>query len=533
MAVIAFWIIFVVCMATAFLLMRSVKKADDYYVMGHRATTIGLAGLLTASYLSAVTFIGIAGIEYLNGPPIFLIAYGSWIGMVVGFLYVGRRLRAYNALTMPDYIQGRFGSKVRVVATVVLIVGLLGYGVVQMMGAGVLLAAMTGYNYQMAIIIFAVMSIAFCAAAGMYSVLVVNTILMVTILIAMFVASPIFLSLGGGLHGVSAGLFAIDPNFWSAGGRVLHKPMGWTIGQLLLWIFFFMSAPWISAMALPAKNDFVVMRGVLIAVFITTVGVVIVFLGVSAVYNVNPNIKPPDQVFIWASKNLVNPVLGGFALAGVLAAILSTAATLFLGAGFGLSRDLYERYLMDKGRSITDKQKLTYARLAQVVVVAVVTIFALTKPLAVYWVGAWAGALFATAWMPMLIAGFEWKRATRQGVLASIIIGTGSYIFLYQMVSVAKMFALPFNLDPVIFGIIISCASLWIVSLMTQPVESDMKVQVEMKTLSLAKKTIESLTPAKLKKEIFNTKILAWGTMILAVVILGWFIIAIVPKVSS
>lgn len=532
MAEIAFWIIFALCMGTAFVLTRYIKKAEDYYVMGHRGTTIGLAGLLTASYLSAVTFIGIAGIQYLNGPPIFLVCYGSWLGMVIGFLYVGRRLRAYNAMTMPDFIQGRFGSKVRLLATVVLIVGLLGYGIVQMMGAGVLLAAVTGFNYQMAIIIFAVMTIGFCAMAGMYSVLVVNTILLVTILIAMFVASPIFLAQGGGLHGVSAGLFAIDPNFWSAGGKVFHKPMGWTLGQLILWLLFFPAAPWISGMALPAKNDFVVMRAVMLAIFITAVGIVIVFLAVSAVYLINPNIKPADQVFIWASKNLINPVLGGFALSGVLAAILSTAATLFLGAGFGLSRDLYERYLEGKGKSLTEKQKLTYARIGQLTVGVIAAVFALTKPLAVYWIGAWAGALFATAWMPMLVAGFEWKRATRQGVVASIVIGAGSYIFLYQMVNVVKAFKLPFSLDPVIFAIIISCAALWIVSLMTKPVESDMKVQEEMKALVLAKRTMESLTPAELKKEISSTKSLAWGVMVVAVVILGWFMIEIIPKVS-
>jgi len=368
--------------------------------------------------------------------------------------------------------------------------------------------------------------------AGMYSVLVVNTILLATILIGMFVASPIFLHQAGGLHGVSAGLFAIDPDFWSAGGRAFHKPMGWTVGQLILWAFFFPAAPWISAMALPAKNDFVVMRAVMLAIFVATVGIVIVFLAVSAVYLINPNIKPADQVFIWASKNLVHPLLGGFALSGVLAAVLSTAATLFLGAGFGLSRDLYERYKMEKGETLTEKQKVFYARIAQVAVGVTATGFALVQPLAVYWIGAWAGAMFATAWMPMLIAGFEWKRATRQGVVASIVLGAGTYITLYQMVNVGKMFTLPLNLDPVIYAIVVSCLALWLVSLMTQPVESDVKVQEEMKSLVLAKRTMESLTPEALRKEIANTKSIAWGVMILSVVILGWFMIEIIPKVS-
>ncbi len=91
----------------SFYVTRYIKTSKDYYVMGNRATTLWVAGALTASYTSAVTFVGIAGIEYLNGPPIFLLAYGSWLGMVIAMLYVGRKLRAYGSMTMPDFIQQR------------------------------------------------------------------------------------------------------------------------------------------------------------------------------------------------------------------------------------------------------------------------------------------------------------------------------------------------------------------------------------------------------------------------------------------
>jgi sodium/pantothenate symporter len=533
MAVATFWIILILVIVTAFMVNRYVKSSSDYYVMGKKGETIGITGVLTASYLSAVTFVGIAGIEYLNGPPIFLICYGSWIGMVCGFIYVGRRLRAYGAITMPDYLQERFGTSVRIIATVILIVGLLGYGVVQLMGAGVLLSSVTGISYNIVIIVFAIALITFCAVAGMYSVVIVNTLLLVTILVACFVLAPIMLKIGGGFDGLTNGLMNIDPNFWSAGGRKLHMPTGWTVGQFVLWALFFPAAPWIAGMALPCKNDFVLMRAICWSTLITTVGVVTLFLGCSAMYLVNPNISPADQVFIWACKNSVHPILGGLGIAGVMAAILSSGATIFMGAGFGLSRDLYERYIMSKGGKLEDKQKIVLARIAQVVVGVIVVIFALSKPLAIYWISAWAGALFATAWLPTLIAGFEYKKATRAGVIAGMLCGAGSYILLYQCVKKWKLFTLPFNLDPVIFGIIISFVAILVVSSLGKAKEEDMAVFTRVKGIGLAEGTIQSMSRGEIVKEYLSTRVTAWVCIIIAVVVLGLMAIRIVPAVSG
>jgi len=533
MAVATFWIILILVIVVAFMVNKYVKSASDYYVMGKKGGTIGITGVLTASYLSAVTFVGIAGIEYLNGPPIFLICYGSWIGMVFGFLYVGRRLRAYGAITMPDFLQERFGTNVRVTATIILIVGLLGYGVVQLMGAGVLLSTVTGISYNVVIVVFAVALVTFCAVAGMYSVVVVNTLLLATILVACFIIAPIMIKAGGGFEGLTTGLMNIDPDFWSAGGRKYHMPAGWTVGQFVLWALFFPAAPWIAGMALPCKNDFVVMRSISLATLFTTVGVVILFLGVSAMFLVNPNINPADQVFIWACKNQVHPILGGLGIAGVMAAILSSGATIFMGAGFGLSRDLYERYIMNKGGSLTESQKIIYARMAQIGVGVIVITFALSKPLAIYWISAWAGALFATAWLPTLIAGFEFKRASRVGVIAGMLCGAGSYIILYQCVKKWKLFTLPLGLDPVIYAIIISFAAIWVGSLLVKPKQEDMATYSRVKGIGLAENTLQSLSPGEMIKEYKMTKTLAWTSIIIAVVVLGLFAIRIVPAVSA
>jgi len=525
-----FWATLVLYVLVSIFLARYIRNVKDYYVMGERANTLWITGSLTASYLSGVTFVGIAGIVYLNGPPIFLLVYGSWIGMVIAILYVGRRLRAYGSMTMPDYIQRRYGTSISVVATIILITGLMGYGLVQLMSAGVLLSAVTGTSYETMIIAFSIALIFFCATAGMWSVVVTDTLMMITILVACFVVAPIVVGKGGGFEGLTTGLMQKNPLFWSAGGATLKMPLGWSIGQLVLWSVFFPAAPWICMRAFPCKNDFVLMRAISWSTLLATTTVTILYLGVGATYLLNPAIKPPDQVFIWACLNQVTPFLGGMGIAGIMAAILSTAATIFIAAGFGLSRDLYERLW---AKDVPDKKKIFHARIAQVIVGVIVFLIALNKPLSIYWVGAWSGALFATAWMPMLVAGFEWKRVTRQGALASMILGMGSYILLYQMTKVWKVFKLPLNIDPIIFGIIISCLIIWIVSLLTKPREQDLKMFDELSAIRLSGQTVKIFSaPGALKKEIAITRKTAWAVIVASIVIFGYLILMIVPKVS-
>jgi sodium/pantothenate symporter len=526
---IVFWGTLIFYVIISFFLTRYVKNAKDYYVMGEKANTLWITGSLTASYLSAVTFVGIAGLQYLNGPPLFLLIYGSWIGMVVAMLYVGRKLRSYGSMTMPDYIRRRFGGTVSTVATIILIIGLLGYGLVQLMGAGVLLSAVTGSSYTTMIVVFAIALIFFCATAGMYSVVVTDTLMMITILIGCLVIAPAVMINTGGFDGITKGLMNINPLFWSSGGATLKMPVGWSIGQWVLWAVFFPAAPWICMRAFPCKNDFVLMRSIAWSTLIATITVTFLFLGVCAAYLLNPNIKPADQVFVWICQTQVGAVLGGFGIAGIMAAILSPAATIFIAAGFGLSRDLYEKLTV---KSLTDEQRVLYARIAQVIIGVAVLVLALMKPLAIYWIGAWSGALFVTGWMPMMVAGFEWRRVTRQGAFASMIVGIASYVLLYQMVKGWKMIKLPWGLDPVIFGLAISCIVLWVVSLLTKPKEEDLAMHDELKGISFSRQTIKSVPPESLQKEISITRWTAWATIIISIVVFGWLIIAIVPAVS-
>src|SRR5699024_10879674 len=114
---------------------RFVKDSDDFYTMGGKGSTLLIVGTLSATYLSATTLLGIAGQSYAEGPLVIaaLGSFGAWIGTLLAVVYVGRRMKAYGTVTMPDYFENRFNSKwVSAIAIIIMIVGLIGYGVVQL-----------------------------------------------------------------------------------------------------------------------------------------------------------------------------------------------------------------------------------------------------------------------------------------------------------------------------------------------------------------------------------------------------------------
>ncbi|WP_226482673.1 sodium:solute symporter family protein [Natrinema amylolyticum] len=526
MVEVVFFAVLALYVLVGFILFQVIDIPEDFYVMDRQAGGILIAGTLFASFMSASTMMGIAGIVYTEGAVMWLAIYGSWPGLVVGMLYVGRRLRMLEDVTVPDFIGDRYQSEsVRVTATLIMMVGLVGYGVIQLIGAGYLLSGVLNVvGYQQIVLLFGAALLVFTVAGGMYSVVVTDTLMAVAMVITGLVLAPIAIGQAGGLEALTTTLPAENPGVLTVGGANMDMPLGWLVGQWMLWFAFFMVAPWIISRAFPANNDFDLMTGTNIATLLSTVVVTVLFLGVSATYLLNSSIEPVDLVVIWMSRELVGPITGGLAIAGIMAGILSTTSTIFIYAGFGLSRDLFERA---GGRVLSESQRLLAARIAQIAVVAVVTLIALFEPLGIYWLGAWAGALFAVAWAPMIIAGLEWEGANKYGALASMIGGFGSYVLLYQLSQVWGTITIPFMLDPVIPALAISSALMIGVSLVTETTSEEVEFFRDVSDRAVSEATVEQLSQSELRKKYNRAKYFAIGILVVGVVIYAYLFLTV------
>ena len=526
MAITVFFLALAVYVVVGVLVARRVKNTDDFYIMGERGSTVLIVGTLAATYLSAVTLLGIAGISYAEGPLVIAAtgSFGAWLGILLAVVYVGRKLKALECRTMPDFFRNRFDNKlVTTVATLIMIVALLGYGVIHLIGAGLVLSEITGIAFPAMIIVFVLALMVFAALGGMYGVVVTDTVMFFTMLAVAMVIAPWLVAQAG--FGEMRALSESLPGYWTVAGAQA-RPLSFTFSQFLVWVIFMACTPALVSRVFPARDDFVVLKAAVAGVFLAPFLQIPVFLAASAMQVMRPGIQQTDRVMIVAFFEHLPPLLGGVGLAALMASIMSTASTLFVLAGFGLSRDLYENL---RRETVSERHRMIVSRSAQIVVGVTVAIIAIAQPAAIYSISVYAAAIFGVGWLPTVVAGLEWKRMNAKAACASMGFGVASFVGITELAN-RQVIVLPLFLDPFMVSFAVSVSSLVAVALLTRPNARESAYFREIKSASASSTTIRTVLSrpnglAELKREVRRVYATVAGFVVLALAVWGYLFI--------
>jgi sodium/proline symporter len=184
-----------------------------------------------------------------------------------------------------------------------------------------------------------------------------------------------------------------------------------------------------------------------------------IVVGLAGAALISPPLAGPDteKVFIQLSTTHLHPVLAGLCLAGILAAIMSTAAAQLLVASSAFAQDFYKGlFRRDPGRA----ELLWVGRGAVLGIALLAYLLALNPENKVLDLVAWAWAGFGAAFGPAIVLSLYWPRMTRNGALAGMIVG-GLTVILWKQGS-APVFAL-YEMVP---GVVLSALAIWIVSVL-------------------------------------------------------------------
>lgn len=448
---------------------RRVKKLDDYFVAGRRAPTLLIVGTLVASVLSTNIFLGETGFvydgqagPYLLWPPI------AAMGYIFGALLFGRYLRRSCAITVADYFGKRFNSqRVQTAAGITIIFGLGGYLLAVTQGAAFLLTRITDLSFAQGLIISWVSYTAFTMYSGSRGVILTDT-LMFLLFTSVAMLALIFLvqDAGGWSSAVQAlatlpekpalmawhGIVGDETPFSS----VLDFTL-WNITLALAWGLVYAVSPWQSSRYLIARDEHVVMRAACIAaIFLILMELTLYAAG--AVINLSDSgIQPSEEVIIFAALNLLPEMLGALLLAGIMAAGLSSASTFLSLVGFSVSNDLFRHDAVD------EKRMLKITRMTMFVVGVITLVIAFFSPVDIFWLTYFVGTLFASSWGPVALMSVWSKRITAEAAFWGIVSG-----FVFNAVPKALEYMewidLPFWLDPILFGGLVSLVVVMVVS---------------------------------------------------------------------
>lgn len=470
----------VVFLVVSFVSGRKTKSLQDFYVMEGGANHWLIAGTYAATHVSALGMVGLTGMSYASGPLVGILVWGAFAALPITAFFIGPPLRRFGQVTLGDFFEARFESPtIRLISSVVTVIGMGAFFVSQLVGSALITESVLGIPYNVMVPITVAVFAFIAISGGARTVTVTDTIMaaMIALLVG-FLFSPAAIA-DIGIPNITK-YAQQNPGFFTATGGGAY---GWgtILGWQVLWAFGNASNPANVTRAYLAKDGRTWTIAIMIFMMFIIPVVWLSHVAAASLRVVNPNLVNPSTALIWMSMNLVSPVIGALAVAGLFAAVLSTASTQILSLSFCVSRDIYERFMVDASTREGERKILFVSRVCILIFSIIGVLGAWGRPTIITLIGNFGSSVFAAAFFPCLLMGLVWKKCTREAAITSMLTGLAvdgilSIIPLFMGQPLAWSGYLPLGIHPVIWGVVASFGALFIVSFKTKPTAKQVEV---------------------------------------------------------
>lgn len=461
------------------------QTSEDYFLGGRGLGPWVTAMSAEASDMSSWLLMGLPGLAYATG---FSQAGWTAIGLILGtylnWKIVAKRLRHYtevseNSITLPDFFSNRYKDDKKILSSIAAIMILVFFTVYTASGfaaCGTLFNSVFGLNYQMSMIVCAIVIVLYTSLGGFLAASTTDLIqgLLMSFAIVIVLAVGV-IAVGGpgnviehgkGLEGFFDVMKYHDPatgHAVSQGVIPILSGLAWGLG------YFGVPHVLVRFMAIRnpeemKKSKNIAMIWVLISL---TVAVLIGFTGAALYPDVAELQGSGNQrIFIYMTthlfKGLLPLFLAGIILSGILAATMSTSDSQLLIASSCVSKDLFQGILR---RDASEKHVLAVSRITTIVIAVVGVIVAMDENSSVFGLveNAWAG--FGGAFGPLVLFSLFWKRTNLKGAVAGMLSG-GILAFIWPM-TFAKLGGI-FEIYCLLPAFIVSSILIIVVSLCTE-----------------------------------------------------------------
>ena len=418
---------------------RRTHSTEHFYAAGRSVTGLQNGLALAGDYMSAASFLGIAGLVSLSGFDGLIYSIGFLVGWPIVMFLIAEPLRNLGRYTFADVVAYRMRqAPVRIAAAVGTLAVVAFYLIAQMVGAGNLIRLLFGLSYETAVLLVGLVMLAYVLFGGMIAttwvqvvkaVLLLGGALMLALLVlARFRGNPLSLFAAAaeryGAQVLEPGQLVSDP--WDALSLGLALMFGTAGLPHILMRFYTVPDARTARTSVSYATAFIGFFYLLTFV-----------LGFGAMVVVGPDaIKAVDKGGNMAAPLLAEAVGGtgflGFIAAVAFATILAVVAGLTLSGAAALSHDLWVNVV--RGARASQREQLRVARIATVLLgaLSIGLGIAFKGQNVAYMVGL-AFAIAASANFPALVLSVFWRRFTTRGAQASMLVGTLSALALIYL----------------------------------------------------------------------------------------------------
>ncbi|MFH1613210.1 MAG: sodium/solute symporter [bacterium] len=408
---------------------KKTKTTSEFYAANRSISGFQNGLALAGDYMSAASFLGIAGLVSTKGYDGLIYSVGWLVGWPILTFLIAEPLRNLGKYTYADVVAYRLKQRpVKTAASIGSLATILVYLIAQMVGAGTLIKLMFGLPYEVAIIVVGVLIIAYVLFGGMIATTWVQIIKAVLLLFGATVLVLLTLAKFGFSY---EKLFAkvetlYTTSFLVPGGLISSPIEAFSLGLAL--IFGTAGLPHILMRFYTVPNAKEARKSVFYATgFIGYFYILTVTIGFGAAALIGQKIITNIDKGGNMAAPLLAEALGGTMFLGFLAAvafatILAVVAGLTLSGASTLSHDLYVGVIR-RGRS-SEKEEVKIAKLATVCLgILAILLGLLFKGQNVAFMVGLAFAIASSANFPALLLSIIWKKFTTKGAVASILTG--------------------------------------------------------------------------------------------------------------
>ncbi|MEM2074287.1 MAG: sodium:solute symporter family protein [Nitrososphaerota archaeon] len=441
------------------------KTAFDYLIAGG---TIGwIAGYFWIAFViySAWTFFGYAGYLYRVGPVYHYYPMLAHLAFAFAILILGRKFLAYRkiygVLTPAHVLAIRYDSKmVGIVSAIVWTIFIIPYIGLQITAVGAMIKTFVGLSYEFGVIYMTIIMLILIFLGGMRSVAWAN-VFWGTIMLVAFIGPLIWAItlIPGGLEGASSAILQKDPDLLLFGKVSPIFGLGLAFAGLTTFCW-----PHVLMATLGMREKKTLVQ---VTILWLVVGGFIVYLGAFLWGNlVSPVLAPgltgkaADTAVLVSIKNFAPYSVVLFVILAVLAAAISTANTQLMTSSALVSNDIIKGV-----RVLSDIQLIWLTRVITIIVIILGTLFAYAYPVEIArmldYIASPGYSLMTAA-----LLGLYWKKGTKEGVIASLIVG-----LVYLVIATYVYPPLLLGTHPAVVPVILAIAVYVLVSLGTRPSE--------------------------------------------------------------
>ena len=463
------------------------NSTDDFYLGGRKLGPFVTAMSAEASDMSSWLLMGLPGVAYLTGiSDAGWTAIGLAAGTYINWLIVAKRIRRYthtcnNSITIPSFFSNRYRDEkkmLQVIAAIFIVIFFIPYTASGFAACGKLFSSLFGVKYLTAMIISAIVIVAYTTLGGFLAASTTDFIQSIIMSVALIVVLIFGVETAGGIgaviHNASElpGYLSMTLSYDVNTGKTAPYS-ALTIVSTAAWGLGYFGMPHILLrfMAIEDEKKLKLSRRVatiwvvislFVAVFIGVIGYTMSKVGaLEMLTGSNSETIIVKISALLYQHGVIFALLAGVILAGILASTMSTSDSQLLAASSAVSSDILGAFRKD---SSNKNGSMAAARITLLVISVVAAFIARNPDSSVFAIVSFAWAGFGAAFGPVVLFSLFWKRTSKWGALAGMVCG-GSMVFIWKYL--IRPLGGIWNIYELLPAFLIACAAIVIVSLLT------------------------------------------------------------------